>query len=339
MKWLESPQPINNGFWLDYKKSPAWYLKGLGEDLMGLFKKIENTHPLHTSVRQVDEGLANRKPKDLATLTIEIIDGMRAVRNAEEGVDEANVLDTEANEFATEGDYITMPLVQSLAGIPMQQAQVLPQEELDLYLDSKVAAVGPTQRTLNPVSEVLDDSIIEKQLLEKIEGKGKSVFRDFEALMDQIINSKVELKTDIWGKRTGEIFKTEIFVAVINLYKELSGRVPLRDAEALSYWLYNANSLNRDFLGDRVVRYDTQGKEDIRVAFDMILRTFTSMDLRLGKWLGNLERALKVKEHIGLVRQPVTDLQVFIWSYRTSFRELFSLIDEGIKLPSSIINS
>ncbi|KAK6497811.1 hypothetical protein TWF481_012213 [Arthrobotrys musiformis] len=347
-KWLQSPQPINNGYWLDYKNSPAWYFKAMGETLVELFHKINNTHPLLTSVRQVDEGIARNKPKDLATLNIEIIDGIRAVRRAEEGIDEADISESEANEFVTEGESARMLTGQSLASeilagnyrIPMQHAPVPshPSIDMDIPLDSEMGLAGPTQRTLNPVSKALDDSAIEKNLFEKIEGRRESVFREFEVLIDHIINTPVELKVDIWEGRTGPVFKTEIFVAVINLYKLVYGRVPLRDPEGLSYWLYNANSLNRDFEGRKMVKFNTQAKEDVKIAFELIVRAFDSMDQRLGKWLANLEKVLVDKEHIKLVRQPIIDLQLFAWSYRVSFSQLFKVINDGIKLPSSFVN-
>ncbi|KAK6510957.1 hypothetical protein TWF506_010045 [Arthrobotrys conoides] len=342
INWLESPQPINNGYWLDYKNKPAWYLKGFGESLIELFNKASTTHPLRTTVQQINEELEKGGRKSLATLNIEIIDGIRAIRRAEEGLDEADIQDSEANEFVTEGESARMLTGQSLASdlrghyrIPMQHAHLALQEQLDLALDSELGFIGGTQGSLNPTSELLDDSIFENKLFEKIEGKRESTFREFEVLMDRIINTPVELKTDIWEKRTGQLFKTEIFVAVYNLYEALSGKVPLRDPEALSYWLYNANSLDKDILGDRVVKYNTQSKEDVRIAFQAIVRGFDSMDQLLGRWLEILEKALVDKENIKLVRKPVIDLQLFAWAYRVNFSQLLKAIDDGIKLPPS----
>ncbi|KAK6354370.1 hypothetical protein TWF730_008778 [Orbilia blumenaviensis] len=346
-KWLDSLQPINNGYWLDYKNSPAWYLKGLGGSLIDLIKKIEKTHPLHTSVKQIDEGLTKNKPKDLATLNIEIIDGMRELRKAEEGMDEANVLDSEANEFVTLGDSIRMFTDKSVASdfegsykIPMPHAYVPSEEALDRALNQALDSEGPifgvTQRSHNLISEVLDDSILEKKLFDKIEGRQGSVYREFEVLIDQIINSPVELKTDIWGERTGHLFKTEIFVAVINLYKAVHDQVPLTDPKAISFWLYKANSLTTDIEGRVLVNYNTKAKDDIRNAFEAMVKTFDSMDQRLGRWLRNLERVLQVKENINFVRQQVIDLQIFIWAYRVNFAQLFKVIDDGIKLPVGI---
>ncbi|KAF3292518.1 hypothetical protein TWF132_005570 [Orbilia oligospora] len=346
IKWLESPQPINNGYWLDYKNKPAWYFRGLGESLVELFSKIETTHPLQTTVEQINKALLNNGPKGLATLTIEIIDGMRAVRRAEEGFDEADIQNNEANEFVTEGESIRMLTGQSLASdlmgnyaIPMERAHLAPQEQLDLALDSEIGFLGDTQCSFNSASDVLDDSALEKELFEKIEGSREPMLRKFEVLMDQIINSPVELKIDIWETRTGGLFKTEIFVAIINLYKAVSGKVPLRDPEGLSYWLYNATSLSTDFIGDRVVKYNTQSKEDIRIAFESIVRVLDSVGHRLGWWLGNLEKALVKKENIQLVRKPVVDLQLLVWAYRVNFGQLYKVVDEGIKFPSSFFKN
>ncbi|KAF3204791.1 hypothetical protein TWF106_001440 [Orbilia oligospora] len=346
IEWLESPQPINNGYWLDYKNKPAWYFRELGESLVELFSKIETTHPLQTTVEQINKALSNNGPKGLATLTIEIIDGMRAVRRSEEGFDEADIQDNEANEFVTEGESVRMLTGQSLASdlmgnyaIPMEHARLAPQEQLDLALDSEIGFLGDTQRSLNSASDVLDDSALEKELFEKIEGSHEPMLRTFEVLMDQIINSPVELKIDIWETRTGGLFKTEVFVAIINLYKAVSGKVPLRDAEGLSYWLYNATSLSTDFIGDRVVKYNTQSKEDIRIAFEAIVRALDSVGHRLGGWLGNLEKVLVKKENIQLVRKPVVDLQLLVWAYRVNFGQLYKVVDEGIKLPSSFFKN
>lgn len=120
-----------------------------------------------------------------------------------------DILDTEANEFVTEGESVKLLTGQSLASelvgdyaIPMQHAHVPSQEPYPAKSKSS-----------------LRNTLWEKELFGKIERKDKSAFRDFEALADQIINTKVDLKTDSWDRRTGPLFKIEIFVAVINLYK------------------------------------------------------------------------------------------------------------------------
>ncbi|KAK6529832.1 hypothetical protein TWF281_008991 [Arthrobotrys megalospora] len=343
-KWLESPQPITTGYWIDYKKSPEWHLEGLGESLIDLFKKVETTHPLLTSAEEVDEGVANRKPKDLVTLHIKIIDTVRAIRRAEEGLDEADILDTEANEFASVGESVRMLTGESLASRlpgnhfrPIRPADIPLEQAFGQDEDSEMSIVGFTQRSRNPISEVLDDSIIEKKLLDKIEGKRESIFREFEVQVDKIINTHVDLKIDVWGTRTGPHFKREIWVVIIDLYKSVFGRVPLRDPEALSFWLYNANSLSRDIEGKQVVKFGSLAKEDITIAFKTIVMTLDSMGQRLTKWFLNLEEALVKKEHIKLLKPHVRDLDLFIWAYRVKFDQLFKSVYKEIELSAIIL--
>ncbi|KAF3927062.1 hypothetical protein AA313_de0201874 [Arthrobotrys entomopaga] len=301
--WIHSPQSLRYPF--DGDRSPEWHLKRLGEKLADLFKKVRVTHPVLANVQQIDLGIANRRPKDLLSLTMNIIDGIRAVQRAEEGRDEANILELEADEFSPEESFA---------------------------IGSNLNSEQTGRDTETSMTRFIGDEQLSSQGL-------RTRFRDFEVEAQAIFDSTADLKLDIWGQRTGPVYPTGAYAAILNAYESLHARIPLQDEFALSLWVFNGTIWGQVRGSEAKVFYNTEAKEDLKMAFDALRKTFANIDKQLWDWMIKVYDSLRNKDHIDLVKQHVIDLQIFTWVYKVACDQIFELLDTGIFLPSSILRN
>ncbi|KAJ6263462.1 54S ribosomal protein L25 [Drechslerella dactyloides] len=303
--WLASPilsgQPLT---------SPDSYLAALGQSLTDLFDKIQRTYPLITDPSQINLAGPQNRPPDLVTLNLRIIEGVRAIRELEEGPDESEVTDTEADEFGQEIRYTT--------GGPL----------------------------LSPIHRVAYDDNGDKEPLEttlsivdpNFNAELRRRFRDLEIELQLIADAEIELKPDIWTRRIEFPQLIPAFAALIDANATIPDTVPLQDHTALSLWVFNGNALSRD--GDRrIVQYNTAARDDLRDAFDALRDAFLFIEQQLGEWLVKVEDMLVFKDRIALVEGHVVELQDFTWAYRKNCEMLFEIIDTGLWLPADLIGA
>ncbi|KAK6334126.1 hypothetical protein TWF696_002629 [Orbilia brochopaga] len=295
--WLASPRGGNATI-----ASPDAFLTRIGQSLADLFDKIERTYPLLVEPDQINLAGTLNRPPDLVALNLRIIEDLQVIREAEEGPDESEITETEGDEWGP-GNLVgeTGVFTSALLG---NQAN-----------DNE----GPLDTM---VSWIDFHSEIRRQ------------FREFEFQLQNIIDTEVELKDDIWSSRRGPPQRITAFTSLIEANRTINRHVPLNDNLALSLWVFNGNALSRD--GDTVMlQYNTDARDDLRDAFNALQETFSYIDRSLFRWMVRLEESLSYPDRIEIVMGNVKALQDFSWAYKENCEELSELIEEGLNLPES----
>ncbi|KAF3920626.1 hypothetical protein ABW21_db0204027 [Orbilia brochopaga] len=294
--WLASPRGGNPPI-----ASPDAFLTRISQSLTDLFDKIDRTYPLYTDPSRFN--LDNNGPIDIATLNLRIREDIDAIREAEEGPDESEVTETEADEFGPDNLGDTGLAASPLVGNVMADDQEGPLDTM------------PTLRDFQPPVNI-------------------DKFRVFDIQLYKIYDTEVELKNDIWGKRTGLLQRIAAFASLLEANSTIQEDVALDDNFSLSLWIFNGNIMSRD--GSQVVvQYNTDARDDLSMAFYILMEAFAFIDRSLFRWMVRLEESLSYPDRIGIISGHIKQLQDFAWAYKENCEELYDLIDEGLNLPEN----